>query len=183
VTSTPALDVTRCWDGRPVPVDHHARFELELTDDALCLKLDAPWFDDPLPAALPGSVERLWEYEVAELFIAGAGDDDSVAYLELELGPGGHYLVLQLDGVRRVRRSGLPIEYRVLERVPGSPDGPGRYRAEVRVPREYLPATACRANAYLIHGVGDARCYHAHAPVPGAAPDFHQPARFVPIVL
>jgi hypothetical protein len=176
-----ALDVTRRWDGPSLPVEHHARFELGLTDDALCLRLDAPWFDDPLPPGLAGSVERLWEYEVAELFIAGPGDSD--AYLELELGPGGHYLTLQLEAVRRVRRSGLPIDYRVIERVPGSAAGPGRYRAEARVPRDYLPGAACRANAYLIHGVGAARCHHAHAPVPGLAPDFHQPARFVPIAL
>lgn len=173
------LDATLGWDGQPLPREHHARFTLELTAGALRVLLDAPWFGDPTPPSGPGSVERLWEYEVAELFLAGPDG----AYLEIELGPEGHYLVLQLDGVRQVRSRGLPIDYRVIARAPGLAALPGRYHAEALVPLGYLPAQVCRANAYLIHGVGAARCYHAHAPVPGLAPDFHQPERFVPIAL
>jgi hypothetical protein len=173
----PVLDVTLHWDGRPLPAGHAARLALELGTAALHVAIDAPWFGDRLPEAPPGSVERLWEHEVAELFLA----DSAVTYLELEFGPGGHYLALQLDGVRQVRRSGLPIDYRVVARTPGRDGAPGRYQAEARVPRDYLPAQVCRANAYLIHGSGAARCHHAHAAVPGPVPDFHQPQRFVPI--
>lgn len=171
------LEVTQRWDGAPLPSTHHARFELRLGRDALHVELDAPWFGDPSPRAAKGSVERLWEYEVAELFLGGTG----APYLEIELGPSGHYLVLQLDTVRKVRQRGLRIDYRVLAQSAGSAGAPGRYLAEAQVPLEYLPAGVCRGNAFLIHGSGAARCYHAHAAVPGNAPDFHQPARFAAI--
>jgi hypothetical protein len=42
----------------------------------------------------------------------------------------------------------------------------------------YLPLPPARGNAYAIHGAPDARCYHAHAAVPGDRPDFHQLEHF-----
>jgi len=98
-----------------------------------------------------------------EMFVLGAQQ----RYLEIELGPHGHYWVLQLHGPRHVQRSDLQIEY--AARIHGD-----RWLGTARVPAELLPADPRAANAYAIHGVADARRHLAAYPVPGAQPDFHR---------
>jgi hypothetical protein len=172
------LRIERDFRGLPLPAAHHAEFVLRRAPDALIVSVDAPYFGDPAPACAVGATAQLWEYEVAELFIADAGTH----YLEIELSPHGHHLVLELDGVRRVVRSQLPIEYTVrIERAQSSADPHvlGRYRGQARVPLSYLPRAALRGNAYLIHGVAANRCYHAHNPPLGEIPDFHRLESFV----
>ena len=107
---------------------------------------------------------------MVELFLLGRDD----RYLEIELGPHGHHLVLALRGERRVERSGLPIDYRC--EIDGA-----RFRGEARVPTDWLPPGLERANAYAIRGVGAARRYMAAHPLGGDAPDFHRLADFRPI--
>lgn len=173
--TTAELPIERFWDGAELPV--HARALVRVTQGSdggdLHVTLDAPYHGDPPPQCAPGPTARLWEHEVVEVFIAGVGG----RYLELEFGPAGHHLVLQFDGIRRVTGSGLPLDYRVLSR-----DG-RRFTAEAYLPAAYLPPGRLRANAYAIHAAGcggrPGRCHHAHAPVPGHQPDFHQPDQFV----
>jgi hypothetical protein len=175
------LGIERDFRGLPLPAAQHASLRLRREGAALCVEVDAPYFGDPPPAAPVGSTDRLWEYEVCELFIADASEH----YLEIELSPHGHHLVLELQGVRRAVRAGLPIDYAVSVERAAAPDAGvlGRYRGIARVPWEYLPARASRLNAYAIHGTGRARCYHAHAPVPAAQPDFHRLECFVAFAL
>ena len=136
----------------------HVRVEAE----ALCVEVDAPFYDDPPPPGPAGPTDRLWEYEVVELFLLGA----SKKYLELEFGPHGHHLALLLAGRRQVVRSKIPIEYAA---APAN----GRWRGSAQVHRKWLPQGLERFNAYAIHGTGATRRYLAHFPVPGRAPDFH----------
>jgi hypothetical protein len=154
---------------------------LALAHGQLIVDVDAPFFGDPAPKQPIGPTDRLWEYEVSELFIA----DDAEHYLEIELSPHGHHLVLELQGTRNIVRARLPIAYAVSIVATASADASrgvrGRYRGQARVPAEYLPARATRANAYLIHGTGAARAYHAHSPPMGETPDFHRLASFVPM--
>jgi hypothetical protein len=163
-----ALLLAPPWAGRPLPARARARVRVRLDGDALCIEVDAPFAGDPPPAGPPGPTDRLWEHEVVELFVV-AGQ----RYTEIELGPHGHHLVLQLDGVRRPVASGLPLQ--LTARVQGE-----RWTATARLDRALLPAGADRCNAYRIHGVGEQRRYHAHAPVPGEGPDFHRLQHFAP---
>ena len=165
------LTIAHRWDG--VRLAHAAaRLRLALEPDALRIEVEAPFHGDPAPTGAAGPTDRLWEHEVVELFIQGSGP----AYTEVELGPAGHHLVLRLDGVRQVRDSLLPIDF--AAEVLG-----GRWRGVARVPRSLLPALPWRGNAYAIHGPPRARVYSAWQPVPGAQPDFHQPAAFAPLGL
>jgi hypothetical protein len=175
------LPIERDWQGLLLPEADRALVMLSLVTDELVLTFDAPYFGDPAPPSAAGSTPRLWEHEVVEVFIADQGEH----YLELEFGPHGHYLTLELRGVRKVVREGMRLAYDVnIEH--GSPTESraagaapiGRYRGTGRVPMSYLPLPPARVNAYLIHGGPDARCYHAHAAVPGARPDFHRLERF-----
>jgi len=164
------LTVDRVWDGAPARPDEHARVELRLDESALDVEVRASFHRDTAPAGRPGSTDRLWEHEVVELFLLGDGEH----YLELELGPHGHHLVLQLRGRRQVEASGLAIAYTAEQR--------GTFwHGRARVPAALMPSGLRAANAYAIHGEGGQRRYLAAWPVPGDGPDFHRLEAFRPI--
>lgn len=119
-----------------------------------------------VPAAPPGSrVDDLWHYDVAECFLVGEGG----RYLEVEVGPGGHFLLLSFDAPRRRcdEHVGLapPVEARI---------GAGGWRAAIEIPRAIVPAGLRALNAFVC---ARGRLL-AHHPLPGEPPDFHQPERF-----
>jgi len=162
------MQIRSTWCGEVARPEEWAELELGAQGEDLVVSVTAPWHGDPSPPGPPGSHPGLWEFEVVELFVAGAGD----RYLELEFGPHGHYLALGFEGERRLLRSDLVLEgYRVRR------DGP-RWRARAVIPATWLPLGLDRANAYAIHGVGAARRHLAMQPIPGAAPDFHRIDRF-----
>jgi hypothetical protein len=109
---------------------------------------------------------------VVELFLLG--DDDR--YLEIELGPWGHYLVLELAGQRQVVSSGGEIAFDVKRGHVG-------WTGRAVIPAAWIPAPVGLGNAYAIHGLGKARRYRALHPVPGEQPDFHRLDCFGPIGL
>jgi hypothetical protein len=164
--------IAHTWDG--VPLADRARASLAVVGEPehLRIEVDAPYHGDPPPIAPPGPVDGLWEYEVVEWFVAGTGG----RYLEVEVGPHGHHLVLTLSGVRQVEERALPIDYQA--QILGD-----RWRGVARLPRAWLPPGPHRHNAYAIAGVGAGRVYAAATPLPGAKPDFHQPDRFPPVTL
>jgi len=164
--------VDQLWDGRPAEAGEAVALQLSPRSEALRIELDAPFHGDPAPPGPPGPCEGLWEFEVVELFLAGAAD----RYLEVELGPHGHHLVLELDGPRHAVRRGLPLDYRA--RLLGA-----RWSGVAAVPWTYLPEGPLALNAYAIHGTGPGRRHLAWAPVPGERPDFHQLDRFRPVDL
>jgi len=139
-------------------------------DRVIEVVVEAPFHDDPAPASDPGPTDRLWEYEVVELFLLGADE----RYLEIELGPHGHHLGLQLVGRRRVVEQGFPIEFRVERSA-------ARWHGLARLDLAHRPPGLGSANAYAIHGTGAARRYLAAHPVPGPQPDFHRLECFPPL--
>ena len=176
------LPIERDWEGRLLPEADRSLVMASLVTDELVVTFDVPYFGDPPPPSAAGSTPRLWEHEVVELFIA----DEREHYLELEFGPHGHYLALELRGVRSIVQQGMPLVYAARIELASAPpavrSGPiGRYRGTARVPMSYLPLPPARGNAYSIHGAPDSRCYHAHAAVPGDRPDFHQLECFTPL--
>lgn len=171
---TPARSLTLpihlTWDGRPADPGEQALVRLHDAGPALRLEVEAPLHGDPPPAGPPGPTWALWEHEVVELFVLGADE----RYLELELGPHGHHLVLQLHGLRQVVARQLPLDVVIRHTAT-------HWQATARIPRDLLPPGPHCANAYAIHGVGDARRYLASTPVPGPKPDFHRLSCF-PVV-
>jgi hypothetical protein len=167
------LPTAATWDGEVAADSEIAAVTLAAAPGGLRVEIEAPFHADPPPAAALGPCDGLWEHEVVELFVAGPGEH----YLEVEVGPHGHYLVLRLDGIRR--RAGPPVE---LESGVEAAIERGRWRGAAVVPWSLLPPGPHRVNAYAVHGAAPRR-YLAYAPVPGPAPDFHRLERFVAVEL
>jgi hypothetical protein len=157
------LLIDKTWDGAPIGADEIARVELIAEPHRVVATVDAPFHGDPPPAGPPGPTGGLWEHEVVEIFLLGRED----AYLEIELGPHGHHLALELRGARNVVRRGLPLRYDA--RIEGR-----RWSGIASIPRGWLPDGLDRGNAYAIHGTGLSRRHLAAFPVPGDRPDFHR---------
>ncbi|MCB9796990.1 MAG: hypothetical protein H6741_30265 [Alphaproteobacteria bacterium] len=166
---TRGLVIAHLWHGGLARPDEAVVVRLDREGADLRLSVAAPLHGDPPPPGPPGPTDRLWEHEVVELFLASEARPER--YLEVELGPHGHHLVLQLDGVRRPTASGLAIRYRTL--VQGD-----FWFGEAVVPAALLPEAPWRLNATAIHGQGAERRYLSWRALPGEQPDFHQPHRF-----
>jgi hypothetical protein len=150
------------WDHQPALPSEIADVWLTIDEQGVRVRMDAPFAGDPVPPAPPGRLHGLWEFEVVELMIAGADDH----YVELECGPAGHWLFLQLAGVRNIVNAQAPIE--CSTRHSGD-----RWSASVWLPNALLPSPPWRVNAFAIHGQGSARRYLAWRPAGGDRPDFH----------
>jgi hypothetical protein len=168
IPSAPAaltFAIAKQWDGAPPPrPELRARLRLGVSDDALQVEA---WMPHQRPArvpdAPPGSrVDGLWEFDVVECFLVG-GDG---SYVELELGAGGHHLLL---GFSAPRVHGRDFGGETLE-VAWRSDAAG-WTSRCALPRAWLPAPLVAANAFAIGGGH----FLAHAPVGGAQPDFHRP--------
>ena len=166
------FEIASTWDGERIPESERARVTLAVGAGRVEIDLDAPFHGDPAPAAPVGRLDGLWDHEVVELFLLGADE----RYLELEFGPHGHWLGLVLDGVRA--REGFVEDLQFDASV-----ARGRWHGRAVMPDRWLPEGLRAANAYSIHGQGEARRYLAAAPVPGPVPDFHRLEAFPALVL
>jgi hypothetical protein len=163
-----ALDIRRYWNGAPCP-DARLHGRVELTADAEGLSITASLPHQPaprIPRAPRGTrVADLWKHDVVECFLVGAGG----RYLEVELGAGGHFLVLSFTAPRELADAHealvLPIDF--------ASDSRG-WRSRARLGWELVPPRLAALNAFVIASGSHLAC----TPVPGPEPDFHQPARF-----
>ncbi len=161
------LAIERTWDAVPALAGERASLELTLNASELRLVVEAPFHGDPAPPLSRGSCPRLWEYEVVECFLVGS----DARYLEVEMGPHGHYLLLSLHGRRNIVEQGMVADYRC--QVLGQ-----RWVAELAVARALVPDALSRLNAFAVHGSGVARRHLCWSPLPAEAADFHQIERF-----
>lgn len=161
--------VNRMWDGSPCGDERlHAEVWITKTGTGLNIRVHAPILDDQrVPnAPVDSRFDGLWEYDVVELFFVGADG----TYTEVEIGAGGHYLVLAFDQIRHRSNdfAGRDFEHRHGGATPGT------WQTQMTIPWDVLPASISRMNAFVIAG----GAHLALSPVPGTEPDFHQPAAF-----
>lgn len=164
------FEICTTWDGHQLS---HAGMKLRISSsldgNGICLKWSSPHFSDPLPPLPVGSCPGLWNYEVLEFFFL---DDSTQDYLEVEVGPAGHYLVLQLKGKRNLLHEGLKLHVQNLL----SPES-HEWNGSTFIPADYLPPNVTKFNAYAIHQEGAERHYEALYPAQPelfGEPDFHR---------
>lgn len=186
----------KTWDGRPTTTSpYKISFVINAITGDIVLTIDAPYFNDPRPPGEPGKCLKLYNFEVVEIFIAAyPNDDDTQAqyspYLEVQIGPHGHYNLVFFLQEADFGNMDTSIE---LDRPPTAQINPktGRWTAEIAIPSFFLPEPVCgddlsitwMMNAYAMHGVGEEREHIAYSAVPGSKPNFHQLRYFCPLVL
>jgi hypothetical protein len=167
------LTVASNWGGSAVAERDVTTVRVaEATGGGLIVEIDAPFRGDAAPASLPGPTDRLYEFEVVELFLAAAEHPER--YLEVELSPHGHHFVLRFEGVRNAAEKALQIPY--TARIEGE-----RWRGAAFLAAELLPPGECTANAFALSGPAGARRHSLAHPLPGARPNFHQPEAYPPL--
>jgi hypothetical protein len=162
------IAIERYWNGAPSR-DPRLRGELLLgaRTEGLAVEAALPHQGSPrIPAAPAGSrVANLWEYDVVECFLVGADG----GYVEVELGAGGHFLVLGFSAPRR-----LADAHEALAPELGFARSAGGWRSTLVLPWPLVPRELCALGAFAIAG----GAFLAAHPLPGAAPDFHQPGAY-----
>jgi len=171
-----ALEIATTWHGDPLEPAEQAVVRVVLEDGAIAVTVAAPFVADPAPLVARGRTERLWEHEVVEVFFAESATRGS-RYLELELGPHGHWLAFGFASYRALTVSDIAVTFEasiVGTRWAG--------QAHIAAPEVARAVAAIGAmNAYAIRGVGAARRYMAAWPAPNGAypgPDFHRTEYF-----
>ena len=163
------LFVEKLWNGDPCPEPNvHSVFTVRSTREGLLVRAQGNLAS---PARVPDAprgarVNGLWNFDVLELFLVGTNKH----YLELELGAGGHYLILSFDAVRHCSNEHsdtlLDVHYEQHSET--------SWVSEVTIPWDVLPKKIHAMNAYMVVEP----YYLAMHPVPGNKPDFHQPDAF-----
>ena len=167
------LIIDKLWDKSPIDGRYQSKLSYKRTKDGVKIRIDAPFYDDPAPKAPIGRLDRLWQYEVVELFLVGPDGH----YIELEFGPHGHWLGFAFSSPRVLSRDDLSIDFRLSER---SVDkfGLPRWFAEGWIADGPSKQPIVSANAFAVHGIGEFRTYEVAFALPGHEPNFHQPADF-----
>jgi hypothetical protein len=95
----------------------------------------------------------LWEHEVVKVFLVGKPHlGKSTPYLEVEVGPYGHFLALRLEskfGIKQIMEKHLPITVTAeRKRIAGM------WTAHVVIADQFVPSGMLMVNAYVVHGQG-----------------------------
>jgi hypothetical protein len=170
--STLSFRVDRLWDGNPCPDDRlWAELQLSKGKDGIKVSVQAPRLhEQSVPDVPMGSrVDKLWEHDVVELFLVGPGHE----YVELELGAGGHFLVLGFSSIRK--RVNDFTDFKPIVRFEHTSEK--IWASNIVLPWKMIPENLRAINVFAIM----AGQFMAYAPVPGIEPDFHQPD-YYPVV-
>lgn len=174
------LPIHTHWNGAP---EHNPRLQgevlLSASPEGLLLTMRLPHQEQPqIPAAPVGErVADLWTFDVVECFLAGPD-----GYTEIELGAGGHFLILTFSAPRvcadACERLQPSLQFEPHLEHPAHPHLP-RWSTRLCLPWKYVPQPLTRGNAYVIVR----EHYLCFEPLPGPKPDFHQPQRFPTVML
>jgi hypothetical protein len=193
--------ISHLWSGESLKDDEKINISVAVDSEVqqahgepcLVISVDAPFYDNAKPQVTAVhqtdgkgclNFEGLWNFEVVEVFIKGRSDK----YLEIEMGPHGHYLILACDGYRQCFTRGIePISYSAII-------SNGRWTGRLVCPLRLLPPpTDIRAcpytfNAYAIHSNSAGERVYCTAFLPPrtdevdySQPDFHKLELFQPL--
>ena len=180
--NAPAVRFDRDWQGKNPDPQRETQVQLLWTPDALYLRFLAcsrgiSVFTD---AESDGRRDRLWERDVAEVFLQPPGRDAG-RYKEFEVSPNGFWIDLDIGpGEKRDLQSGLRRRVKVDEQNK-------TWVAELALPMKSLttqfdPAKVWRVNFFRVEGASEPRFYSAWRPTETPVPNFHVPESFGKLV-
>ena len=193
------ISVRRNWDGRACSPSHRAKAWccLDSGSGSLVLGFEATYSDDSRPRVGAGPCINLDSYESVAFYLASQAphgsvrsdaDVDDIEYVQIVVGPHGHYMVQKLQGNRKVLLSCLSHDelmtqewYTALlprQRDPLRADiklcktaisyDKSKWTGVIVVPQPFVPpGPRYCGNFYSMFGPESGRKYLATFPVPG----------------
>jgi len=177
--------ITKTWDNQSTTDNAEFQVSLQVVEEfyphgrGLVVTFEGPYYNEPLIAdtvPVDQPFLGLWNYEVVEAFFLGNDGE----YIEIELGPKGHYVLLLLKGPDNLITYQMPLTNYTAQCSTVS----GRWLGQAYIPGEYFPCNITKFNSFAIHKSEPNRVHMALYPVPqGAyeAADFHRLEAFEPI--
>jgi len=208
-----SFSIEHCWDGSPSV--HNYKVKLSIVNGDLALFVDAPFFNDAKPPENDGDPYallargageevgnrhvQLEQYECVSIFVATGSISEvpieNQEYIEILLGPHGHYLISGFSGQGDESGGDLHMLFEVMP-VATINEETQRWQVKAAVPFFFLPAPGddpedslslkWRFNFCAVHELPntvEGREYLSHATLPGDVPNFHQLESFVPLIL
>ena len=192
------LSISNLWNGTPSSLgpenDYKINIDIDNMTGEIILIIDAPFFNDPPPTLnhINNSKDTkryigLWNYEVVEVFIS---DCRGANYLEINIGPFGHYYLKSISTYDQ--NDMMDIDREPTVKINAKTN---RWNARFYIPYAIVPepdtgfdmetplAIKWHINAFAIHGNKDSREYLAATALPGKSPNFHQPKFFEPFII
>lgn len=172
----PVLGLTRDWHGRALNPPMGFAVATDTTNLWFLATRDAPAICRP--GAEPGAfTEGLWEWDVAEFFLA---DQASGTYLEFNLAPNGAWWAAKFTAPRVRAKSQPDFQYVVTSH---SQEKTGNaWCAAISMPLDFLVCeislgahTTANVTAILN---SPHQTFHSASKLPSLKPDFHQPEAF-----
>ncbi|KAB7504987.1 hypothetical protein Anas_07847 [Armadillidium nasatum] len=162
-----SFTISTQWNGKPLKDKEKVKIILKGFEDSsdVLLRIESPFYNNPIPNGTPGQpLFGLWEYEVVEAFFLNKDEE----YLEVEIGPYGHHIVLFLKGKRNILRHSYPLK------VTSTREG-NRWTGEALIPGDYFPPKVSKFNSYAVHNINGQRRYLALYPTDGSTDkvEFH----------
>lgn len=180
------IRIDRLWSGAAAPAGLATTARLLWTASDLWVGFTCHYTELDVDDAPDPAVERvgLWERDVAELFVRSAHEPHAASYKEFEVAPTGQWCDLAIHQPR------VDVDWRWQSgmRTAGAIDvETATWNAVMQIPfaslgGRPLAGDVWHANLFRIARVGGERQYLAWAPTGTPAPDFHVPARFLPLV-
>lgn len=173
------------WRGDAIPVELSTTARLAWTPHELWMGFECAYTELDVDDEPDASHERhgLWERDVCEAFVQSPRETGPAAYKEFEVAPTGQWL----DVAVRTPRLDVDWHWNSGMRTFATIDrGTGVWRAVMAVPFTAFGGAPrdgerWRVNLFRIARLDGVRQYLALSPTGTEAPDFHVPARFVPL--
>lgn len=178
--AAPEIEIETDWQGRPAGPKTVAR--LTWTPEALYVAFDCAYEALHVDEAAPTDVEhpKLYAFDAVELFL-DPKPRSGHTYREIELGPLGHFMDIDVNRRRRQRgdvtwSSGLDVATSIDREA-------RRFIIEARIPAKALYVNELtrgewRLGLYRISGKRPDRVYLARFPTRTRRPNFHVPSAF-----
>ena len=174
----PVVQFSSDWQGKNADPQRETQVQLLWTPDALYLRFLARYrsmtvFTDAEP---DGRRDRLWERDVAEVFLQPP-ESSGRHYKEFEVSPNGFWIDLDIGaGEKQDLRSGLRRRAKLNEQNK-------TWVAELVLPMKSLTAEfdlakAWRVNFFRVEGASEPRFYSAWQSTGTPTPNFHVPDAF-----
>jgi len=179
---TQPIHITRYWSGERALATRHTEARAVWSDELLYIRFDCNQAEPLVINNAPQTdtkTDKLWEFDVCEIFIA-PNDDEPRRYFEFEVAPTGEWLDLAIHQTPQGRETNWQYESQMITSAKIEEN---RVMMAICIPFSsisFQPKINMRkrANLFRCVGSGTNRGYLAWQPTLTTTPNFHVPEAF-----